>query len=129
MLKRFFNFLKVKINNFFTFLRHWSEFITLPLALLLWWHSKNILILIDPTAGVHDAGVLQVFLLATAGLLFVHAFVWIILLIAAKDVYDTLDDYLTKHKGDITKWEKAKFSLWYFCALLFAWVLLVMGLN
>jgi len=108
------------------FLRKWNEIITLPLAIFLWWFSRDLFRAIDPSAGVYDIGILQVFLLATIGLLFIHALVWIILKIAANDTYNALENIHTNSK--ISPWKKAKYSLCYFWGLLFAWVLLVIAL-
>lgn len=116
-------------KTIFLFLRRWNEIITLPLAILLWWLSCDVLRSIDPTAGVYDAGILQVFLLATVGLLFIHALAWLILKIVAPEIYRLLDDYLVKHNSNISEWQKLKFSLVYYWGLFFAWVILVIALS
>lgn len=109
------------------FLKEWNELLTMPVALLMWWFSGDILRWVDPTAGVFDAGILQVFLLATIGLLFGHALIWLMLRLSAKDVYDQFDDFLNNNQN-ITTWQRGVFSLSYFFLLLLSWVLLVNAL-
>mgnify|MGYP000472102260 CR=1 FL=1 len=109
------------------FLREWNELLTLPVALILWWYSGDILRWIDPMAGVFDAGILQVFLLATIGLLFGHALIWLMLRLSAKEIYSHFDDFLNNNPN-ISPWQKGLFSLSYFFLLLLSWVLLVNAL-
>ncbi|MBS4056495.1 MAG: hypothetical protein KGZ82_04170 [Bacteroidales bacterium] len=110
------------------FLKNWNELLTLPIALLLWWYSNSILRMIDETAGVYDVGIFQAFLLGTAGILFGHALVWLILKLSAGDVYRTLDDFLNRNTL-ITPWQRGLFSLLYFGFLLIAWSILVAGMS
>ena len=109
-----------------TFLRQWNELLTLPIAILIWYFSAYLFWHIDPTAGTHDVGIFQTFLIATVGLYFGLTIIWLALKIGAPDIYKKLDDYPVNGK-ELTKWEKGKFSLAYFLGLLFAWVLLVMA--
>lgn len=115
------------MENLTKFLRKWNELLTLPLAVILWWWSGDILRWADPMAGVFDAGILQVFLLATIGLLFGHAFIWLTLKLSAPDVYAVLNDYL-QNPQDTSPWQKGLFSLIYFFSLFVCWVLLVIAL-
>jgi hypothetical protein len=109
------------------FLKDWNELVTLPLALLLWWYSSSILRLIDETAGVYDVGILQAFLLGTAGILLGHALIWIVIKLSNNEIYRTLDDFLIKN--DLTSWQKGLFSLLYWGFLLVAWAILVAGMS
>ena len=101
-----------------------GELLTLPVAILIWYLSPYLLRAIDPTAGAHDIGLFQAFLIATVGLFFGTALIWLFLKLAAPEVYKHLDDYLINHK--ISSWERGKFVLSFYFGLLIAWVLLVM---
>jgi len=116
------------MKTLFQFLKSWNELLTLPLALLLWWHSGRILRLIDSSAGLYDIGILQAFLLATAGILFGHALIWLIIKISAPEVYSTLDDFISSNPS-LTSWQKGIYSLLYWGFLLLSWAILVAGLS
>lgn len=109
------------------FMRRWNELITLPIAIMLWYASPYFFRWIDPTAGAYDIGVLQALLIATVALFFGKPVVLLIMRISAPDVYKVLDDFLSRNKDNISRWERGKFALWYYSIHLLAWVLLVMA--
>ena len=41
----------------------WNEYITIPIAILLWYFSPVFLHWIDPTAATYDSGIFQIILL------------------------------------------------------------------
>jgi hypothetical protein len=106
-----------------------SEFLTLPLAFLLWFYSGDLLRLMDPTAATYDAGIFQNALYAVIVLLAFHAVVRAIM----KMQWGTLDKHLDKYFETafykITPWERLKISLFVFFSLLFALVLLTLSLG
>jgi hypothetical protein len=104
-----------------------GEILTLPVAILIWYLSPYLLRRIDPTAGAHDIGLFQTFLIATVGLFFGTALIWLFLKLAAPEVYKQLDDYLSNNYKAITTWERGKFVLSFYLGLLLAWVLLVVA--
>jgi len=105
-------------------LKKYSEFISIPLAILVWWNSQFIIRYFDPIATVDDAGLLQRLFFAFAGLFFFHGFTKIIM----KMNWSTLDDYLQNDFSNdfktITAWQKIQLSAFIFCFLLIALVLL-----
>jgi hypothetical protein len=110
-----------------TFIRRHSEFITLPLAIVAWYTLPFLYRRIDPTAGVHDLGLLQTFIIAAIGLFFGTAVVWLVLKISVPEVYSTLDNYLSNKKNELTPWQKGIFSLVFFFGLLLSYSLIVLA--
>jgi hypothetical protein len=110
------------------FFRNWNELLSLPVAIILWWLSGLLLRWLDPGAGIYDPGILQSFLLATVGILFGHALIWLLLKLSASDVYRTLDDFLIRNTL-ITPWQRGLFSLLHWAFLLISWAILVAGLS
>jgi hypothetical protein len=110
------------------FLKNWNELLTLPLAVILFHVGGKVIFHIDNTAGVYDIGILQAFLLATVGILFGHALIWLVIKIAWPAMYELLDDCITEEKW-LTTWQKVQFSLYYWVSLLIAWAILVAGLS
>jgi len=109
------------------FLKKHSEFITLPLAIMLWYFLPFIYRRIDPTAGVHDLGLLQTFAIASIGLFFGTAIVWLTLRISVPHVHRTLDDFFINNGKNITEWQRVIFSLVFFFGLLLAYALIVLA--
>ncbi len=108
------------------FFRH-NELLTLPVSILLWYGSPWFLRLMDPTAGVHDIGLLQTFLIASVGLFFGTALIWLLLKFSAPDSYHILDDYIHHNEKHLTSWQQGLFVLLYYFGLLMVWALLVMA--
>jgi hypothetical protein len=101
------------------------EFLSLPLAFVVWYYVPRLTRLIDPQAGQYDASWIEAVVLATVALLAGSALIWVILRWFFPEVYRVFDDYLeTNH---ITTWQKGLFSLWYFFGYLIAWSILVMA--
>lgn len=70
------------MKSLFKFLRDWNGLVTLPIALFVWVVSPHLLRAMDPTAGVFDSGVLQIFLFATIGVLFADFVAWLLIQLA-----------------------------------------------
>lgn len=124
MLERLKNFGK-KILKFFA---SWSEIITIPLALILWYFSGTLLRLLDPTAATYDAGIFQIILFAIIQFFIFSGVIWIFMKITFPEVYKYLDDVLGSHlepqNDKMTQWEKSKVVLWLF-SLFFVSIILL----
>lgn len=95
----------------------WNEYISIPLALFIWWASPTFLRLIDGTAAIYDAGVFQVILFTIIQLLVYNGVVWIIIKLTFPGIYNFLDSVLEEKilgNGSISQWEKVKLTLWIF---------------
>ncbi|WP_017730720.1 hypothetical protein [Nafulsella turpanensis] len=107
-----------------SFAKVWREFSSILLGLLLWFNSPILLRMLDPTAGIYDAGVFQIYLFAVIGLYILHGVVRILM----KLIWPTTDHYLDNQFAHdfqlIAPWKKLKLSVSIFFALLFALVLL-----
>lgn len=112
------------IKSIFRFFITWNELLTLPVAILLWIFSADILRLMDPTSAVYDAGVFQVILFAVIQVLFFHAVAWLLLKMAFPGAYRFLDQLLENKETALSEWEKSKTALFlfalYFVAFLIA---------
>ena len=76
-----------KIKKFFG---NWNGFLHLPIAILVWCLSPGILRAWDKTAGVFDAGVLQIFLFGLIGVSFASFLSWLFV----KLDFPTLDKWM-----------------------------------
>ena len=107
-----------------SFAKVWREFSSILVGLLLWFNSPILLRMLDPTAGIYDAGVFQIYLFAIIGLYILHGVVRILM----KLIWPASDHYLDKQFAQdfqlIAPWQKLKLSVSVFFALLFALVLL-----
>lgn len=117
------------------FLTKWSELITIPIALILWWLSPGILRMLDSTAATYDAGIFQVILFAIIQFLIYCGIVWIYLKIAFPNVYKYLDDVfginlvkipqdMNHPSNQLSTWQKSVLVLWLFSLLLISIVIL-----
>lgn len=123
--------LREKTNAFKRFLMQWNEFLTVPLAVLLFWLGGSFMRWIDPTAGLFDAGIFQIIIFAVAAFLFLHGIAWIILKITFPKLYRFLDEQFEKEMElsptvgtNLTTYQKCVLVLFYFFGCLFAMVLL-----
>lgn len=102
----------------------WNEFLTIPLAFILWYLSPFLLRTWDPTAAVYDAGVFQIIIFTTIQLLFYNGIVWFVLKITWPKLYNFLDDIFEGVVKDITQWERVKIVMFIF-ALYFIGIILL----
>ncbi len=79
------------------FLRAYSEFWSIPMALVLFVGTPPLLRLYDPTAAGYDPGVLQSVTFALAALLLAKGSVWMMLALDFPDVYHYLDHSINAH--------------------------------
>jgi len=104
------------------FLVVWNEFLSIPLALLLWFYSPTLLRLFDPTAGVYDSAVLQQIIFAIIAVLIFHGLAWFLLKLTFPEIYRFLDDDFEEHFSNLQKWQKLKLSLLLFSLYFLAFV-------
>lgn len=132
--------MKIDLKGAFTafkkFLMQWNEFITVPLAFVLFWIGGSVLRWIDPTSALFDAGIFQIIIFAIAAFLLLHGVAWFVLKItfpAAYHFFDNLfESAITAAEGSydlhnpnhLTKYQKCVLVLLYFFGCLFAMVLL-----
>lgn len=105
----------------------WHEYVTIPVALALWYFSPGLLRIMDPTSATYDSGVLQVILFTIIQFLFYNAVAWIVFKLTFPKMYRMLDDEIENkvlNNGSITMWEKIKIVLWVFSLYLISIVLL-----
>lgn len=103
----------------------WNEYISIPLAILIWWISPVFLHWVDPTASLYDAGIFQVIIFTVIQFLIYHGVVWIMIKASWPGMYHFLDDTLEEkilNNGSISAWEKCKMVLWIF-SLYFAGII------
>lgn len=121
-----------KLKNFgkrlLKFLASWSEIVTIPLALVLWYFSDTFLRWLDPTAATYDAGIFQIILFAIIQFFIFSGVIWIFMKITFPEVYRYLDDALGSNlepqNDKMTQWEKSKIVLWLF-SLFFVSIILL----
>lgn len=119
--------MKRLINSIWRHLLSWHEYVTIPVALILFYFSPSLLRLIDPTAATYDAGVLQVIIFTIIQFLIYNAVAWIVFKLTFPKMYKMLDDEIENkvlNNGAITMWEKIKIVLWVFSLYLICIVLL-----
>jgi len=105
----------------------WNEYITIPIAILLWYFSPVFLHWIDPTAATYDSGIFQIILFSTIQLLFYNGIVWLVLKWTWPGIYNFLDTILEEKilgNGSITQWEKCKLVIMIF-AIYFIGIILL----
>jgi hypothetical protein len=119
-----------KMRNFFI---NWSEFITIPISLLLFWCSEKILYWIDPRSATYDSGIFQIILFAVIAFLFLHGVAWFVFKLTFPKAYrffDNIFDDVINGEQDkatsqiLTLFQKCVLVLTYFLGCLFALVLL-----
>ena len=129
--------IKNLLNVVFRFICKWSELVTIPIALILWWLSPLILRGLDSTAATYDAGIFQAILFAIIAFFILIGVVWIYMKISFPKVYKFLDQAFGKNldpeQADIsfskytnlTLWQKSVLVLWLFSLLSVCIVLLM----
>jgi hypothetical protein len=111
----------------YKFLAKWNEILTIPVALILWYFSPELLRLIDPTAATFDYGIFQIILFTIIQFLIYHGVAFLLFKWSWPKMYDFLDNTLegiVSGNGSITIWEKIKLVLWIFTLYLVSLVLL-----
>lgn len=112
----------------------WSELITIPIGLLLWYFSPMIMHWsgFDETAGSYDGAVLQKIIFAIVAISIISGFSWIFIKITFPEVYKYLDDTLghdlsedTYSQLNLSKWQRSVIVLWLFSLYLALTVFLV----
>lgn len=108
----------------------WNEFLSIPLAMILWAYSDDLIRLVDKTAAAYDGAIFQKILFSMIAMLFFNGFAWLMIKINFPKVYDYLDNVFesdlekTSHNL-LTTWEKAKICLWLFSLYFLALVLML----
>jgi len=110
------NFLKKLLHD-------WPDFITLPIAAILWCISPTILRAWDSTAGVFDAGVLQIFLFGLIGLCFANFITWMFLKLNFPTIDRWTDNGFMRDWSSLEAKDRIKYFICVFLGLLFAFVL------
>ena len=120
--------MKKTIKKVLKFLASWSELVTIPLALVLWYFSGTFLRWLDPTSATYDAGIFQIILFAIIQFFILSGVIWIYMKITFPEVYkyldDALGDNLKVENNQMTQWEKSKAVLWLF-SLFFGLIVLL----
>lgn len=114
------------MKKIFDILKEWKEeFWSIPLAILLFFISPSLLRLVDPTAGVYDAGVFQIALFAIICLLIFNGIAWGGVKVVFPEVFEYLQQkFKQEFNNELTAWERAKLSVFVFSLFLVALVLL-----
>lgn len=119
--------MKQFFNHLWSHIIKWNEYITIPIALLLWYLSPYLIHLVDSTAATYDTGIFQIILFAIIQLLIFNGIVWLIIRWTFPGIYKFLDEALENkilNNGSISQWEKCKIVLWVFSIYFIAIVLL-----
>jgi hypothetical protein len=116
--------MKTIMKNLFRFLARWNELISLPLAILLWAFSPELIRMIDPTAGVYDAGIFQIIIFTLIQFFLFTGISWLYLKLVFPRGYDVLDELFNNPLNQISLWQKSKLALCLFSLLLLSLVLL-----
>lgn len=107
------------------FISRWAEFIFLPLGILLWVYSGELLRMIDPTAATYDSGIFQIILFTIIQFFIFTSVIWIYLKITFPKVYDYLEEIATGESlKKMTPHEATKVTLWIITLFMIAMVLL-----
>jgi len=119
------------LKSFFAFFAHWSELISMPLGIVLWYFSPQILRMLDPTAATYDSGIYQIIIFTIVQFFIYSGIVWLYMKITFPSVYKYIDSILDNDLNDVddkkeklTKWQKSVFVLWLFSILFGAIILL-----
>jgi hypothetical protein len=109
--------MKKTLLSIYKFFAKWNEILTIPIALILWHHSPQILRMVDPTAATFDYGIFQIILFAIIQFLIYHGVAWLLFKWTWPKMYKFLDNTLESiifGNGSITTWEKIKLVMWIF---------------
>jgi len=106
------------------FLTNWNEFLTIPLAIVIWVLSPRVLRWIDPTSATYDAGVLQICVFVVIQFLIYHGVAWLIMKITFPKLYKYVNEMFDVEFENISKWQRLKVVLSVFALYLVALVLI-----
>jgi hypothetical protein len=106
------------------FLRHWNEFLLIPIALVLWKLHVWYIVWFDPTAAPPDAGIFSFAIGAVIVSLFLRGFNWLVLRINFPDTFKYLTEEMETDLWLLDPRQRVLYGLvWYFLSL-FAMILL-----
>jgi hypothetical protein len=112
------------MNRLIEFFKKYPEVISIPVALIAWRMSIDVLRWFDSTSGTFDAGVFQIPLFALIQYFIYVSMAWL----TVKLLFGTVRRYLRfdfkNEFNSLTSWQKVKLSYFVFFALLFSLVLL-----
>lgn len=118
----------VLIKRGLKFLKNWNEFITVPVAIGLFWFVRPVLRFIDPTAGVFDLGIMHVFFAGLVIYLLVIAAVWLIIRLTYKVLYLYLDVQFEVDFKTLSNYQKCVLSLGFFSVVLLGFSIVLTAL-
>jgi hypothetical protein len=105
-------------------LRNHNEELTLIIAVVLFFLSPRVLHWVDPTAGVYDAGILQLLNVAIIAFCVFNSFNWLTMRIVWPSVRSYFENHFVFDFNELTPWQKIKTSLFIYFSLLLALVAL-----
>jgi len=110
------------MKRLFRFIAVWNEFLSIPLALLLWFYSPTLLRMVDPTAAAYDSAVLQQVIFAIIAVLIFHGLAWFLLKLTFPEIYRFLDNDFGVFFSNLQGWRKLKLALLLFSLYFLAFV-------
>ncbi len=113
-----------KRNILIKLLRRFNEYLPLLIALPVWWFSGRVTRMIDPTAGVDDAGLFQALVFGLVLYFAACAFSWMAMRIVFPTITRFVDNYIasvfvTKLRDHQRVWVAlALFAIYFFGAIM-----------
>lgn len=109
-------------------LKNYREYLTIVVALLVFFVSPYVLRWVDPTAGAYDIGIMQIPVIAAMNF-FLYCFTaWFTINLLWPDVRTFFNDQFSNAFNKITAWQKLKLSVCLLCFFLLCMVLLSRGM-
>jgi hypothetical protein len=105
-------------------LRNHNEELTLVIAVALFFLSPRVLHWVDPTAGVYDAGILQLLIVSIIAFCVFNSFNWLIMRIVWPSIRSYFENHFAFDFNELTPWQKIKTSLFIYFSLFLALVAL-----
>ncbi|MBN2842660.1 MAG: hypothetical protein JXM68_06190 [Sedimentisphaerales bacterium] len=107
------------------FLVEWNEFVTVPIALLLFWAGGALIRWIDPTSGLFDPGIYQIILFVVGAFLIFHGVAWLLLKLTFPEAFRfmsrTFEEEIKRADNDPLPQEQ-KLSKYQKCILIFLYL-------
>lgn len=95
-------------------MKHWNEYVPFIIALIVWAFSGTVLRIIDPTAGVDDAGLFQALIFGLVMYFAATAFSWV----ALRIVFPRISNFVDNLLGDLFSVHRDNaFKMWFSLAL------------
>ena len=114
--------------SIYKFWKRWNEAWINILLILLWPFAPAFYRFLDPTAAPLDAGVFSVIYLAMVAFSTGHLFIWIILKMNMKMLYQYFEGAdIIRDFNNLPRWEKLKLAFGCFALYLFCWALVLMA--